>query len=112
MLAGEAGTTPGERVQCHRGTFVLTNPAADLSCRGNGDTYFQGNYDYHAHAQVYTGGADPLGSQGYASVTRNPSSSSDAAREANSSRAFLFMGRNCTESVLVSTTKKYEHINA
>ena len=51
---------------------------------------FQGNYDYHAHAQVYTGGADPLGSQGYASAVRQSFKLLDAAREAKSSRAFLF----------------------
>src|SRR3979409_2663568 len=96
MLAGEAGTIPGERVRCRRGTFVLTNPAADLSCRGNDDTYFQGNYDYHAQAQVYTGGADPLGSQGYASVTKNPSSSLDAAPEAKNPRGVFFLGGDLT----------------
>jgi hypothetical protein len=57
------------------GNFALTISEADLSCRGNDDIHFQGNYDYHAHAQVYTGGADPLGSQGYASAVRHPSSS-------------------------------------
>jgi hypothetical protein len=56
-------------------SFALTISANDLSCRGNDDFDFQGNYDYNAHAQVYVGGADPLGSQGYASVVKNPSSS-------------------------------------
>jgi hypothetical protein len=44
--------------------------------------YSQGNYDYEAHAHVYRGGADPLGSQGYVNAVKNPSSSLDAAREA------------------------------
>jgi hypothetical protein len=66
--------------------FGLTIWTAELFCSGrvrdvlaarrvNDDYYFQGNYDYDAHAQVYWGGADPLGSQGYASVAKNPLSS-------------------------------------
>jgi hypothetical protein len=55
--------------------WLLTNLAGHLSCEGNDDFNFQGNYDYDAHAQVYAGGADPLGSRGYASVVRHPSSS-------------------------------------
>jgi hypothetical protein len=50
--------------------FGLTIPAADLLYTGNHDFHFQGNYDYDAHAQVYWGGADPLGSQGYASEVK------------------------------------------
>ena len=57
------------------GNFGLTNLAVDLLWNGNDDIDSQGNYDYHAHAQVYWGGADPLGSQGYASVASHPSSS-------------------------------------
>jgi hypothetical protein len=53
------------------GNFGLTISAAELSCRGNDDTDSQGHYDYHAHAQVYVGGADPLESQGYASAVKN-----------------------------------------
>ena len=49
---------------------ILTNSAADLILSGNDDIDPQGNYDYHAHAQVYLGGADPLGSQGYASAVK------------------------------------------
>jgi hypothetical protein len=70
----------------------LTNSVVDLFWNGNDVTNSQGNYDYHAHAQVYEGGADPLGSQGFASEVRNPYQLLDAAREAKSSRAFLFMG--------------------
>ncbi len=55
--------------------FGLTIPAVDLLWNGNDDIDSQGNYDYYAHAQVSWGGADPLGSQGYASVARHPSSS-------------------------------------
>jgi hypothetical protein len=58
-----------------RGNFGLTIWAADLSWSGNDDIHSQGNYDYQAHAHVYEGGADPLGSQGLASVARHPSSS-------------------------------------
>ena len=94
MLVDETDAARGELSENPFRNFVLTNSAAPLSCRGNDDIHFQGNYDYDAHAQVYTGGAAPLGSQGYASVAKNPSSSLDAAREANSSRAFLFMGGN------------------
>jgi hypothetical protein len=48
---------------------------ADLSCNRNDNADSQGNYDYYANAQVYWGGADPLGSQGYASEVKHPSSS-------------------------------------
>ena len=69
----------GELARRTAGNWVLTNLAASLTYEGgsrdNDAINFQGNYDYHAHAQVYTGGADPLGSQGYASVVKNPSSS-------------------------------------
>ena len=75
MLVDEADAAPGELAPRKAGNWVLTILAADLSCIGNDAINFQGNYDYHAHAQVYTGGADPLGSQGYARVVRNPSSS-------------------------------------
>ena len=75
------------------GNFGLTISATDLSCRGNDETNSQGHYDYHAHAQVYVGGADPLESQGYASAVKTSFQLLDAAREAKSSRAFLFMGR-------------------
>jgi hypothetical protein len=57
------------------GNLGLTNLKADLSWNGNDHIDSQGNYDYHAHAQVYEGGADPLGSQGFAGELRNPSSS-------------------------------------
>ena len=75
MLADEADADPGESNRRTAANWVLTNPVTDLSCKGNGEFNFQGNYDYDAHAQVYVGGADPLGSQGYASVVKNPSSS-------------------------------------
>jgi hypothetical protein len=57
------------------GNFGLTILAADLSWSCNDDVDSQGNYDYQAHAHVYEGGADPLGSQGFASVARDPLSS-------------------------------------
>ena len=79
MLLDEADAAPGELAQPKGGNWVLTILAAGLTyqggCRDNDAINFQGNYDYDAHAQVYTGGADPLGSQGYASVVKNPSSS-------------------------------------
>jgi hypothetical protein len=57
--------------------FALTNFPASLIFEFGTDHVInlQGNYDYHAHAQVYTGGADPLGSQGYEVVDGHPSSS-------------------------------------
>ena len=97
MRADESDATPGNlsgRPACN---LVLTNSAADLSCRGNDDVDFQGNYDYHAHAQVYMGGADPLGSQGYANAVRQSFKLLNAAREAKSLRAFLFWGGEHTE---------------
>ena len=75
MLLDDADASPEELAQRRAGNLALTILATDLSYTGNDDTNFQGNYDYDAHAQVYTGGADPLGSQGYASVIRHPSSS-------------------------------------
>jgi hypothetical protein len=75
MLVDEGDAALGKLARRTAGNWVLTNLAADLSCRGNDELNFQGNYDYDAHAQVYTGGADPLGSQGYASVVRHPLSS-------------------------------------
>jgi hypothetical protein len=79
MLVGEEDAALGTLARRTAGNWVLTNLAAGLTyeggCRDNDAINFQGNYDYNAHAQVYTGGADPLGSQGYASVIRNPSSS-------------------------------------
>ena len=75
MLVREADATDEGLAERAAGIFALTIFAADLFYIGNDDYHFQGNYDYQAHAQVYTGGADPLGSQGYASVVRNPSSS-------------------------------------
>src|SRR5258707_10493027 len=75
MLVDEADAPRRELADHPAGNFGLTNSAADLSCKGNDDTDSQGNYDYHAHAQVYWGGADPPGSQGYASAVSHPSSS-------------------------------------
>lgn len=92
MLVVDSDAAQGEPPGYPAGNFGLTNSAAALSWKSNDDTDSQGNYDYHAHAQVYQGGADPLESQGYASAVRHPSSSLDAAREAKRSRAFLFMG--------------------
>src|SRR6266700_7667963 len=75
MLVAERDVPRRESAGYPAGNFGLTNSTADLSCKGNDDTDSQGNYDYHAHAQVYWGGADPLGSQGYASAVSHPSSS-------------------------------------
>ena len=79
MLVDEADAALGELARRTARIWVLTNLAAGLTyeggCRDNDEFNFQGNYDYDAHAQVYAGGADPLGSQGYASVVKNPSSS-------------------------------------
>jgi hypothetical protein len=67
----EADALQGEPERCAPRNFGLTISAADLSCKSNDDTDSQGHYDYHAHAQVYVGGADPLESQGYASAVEN-----------------------------------------
>jgi len=79
MLVDEADAGVRKLVRRTTGNWALTNLASGLTYergfRDNDDFHFQGNYDYDAHAQVYTGGADPLGSQGYASVVKNPSSS-------------------------------------
>jgi len=75
MLADEADTPSASYGIDARGNFGLTILAADLSWNSNAHIHSQGNYDYQAHAHVYEGGADPLGSQGYASVVRHPSSS-------------------------------------
>jgi len=76
MLVDEADAERGESSSDRANNFGLTNSAADLFCSGNDDNDSQGNYDYHAHAQVYLGSADPLESQGYAgAVKKNPSSS-------------------------------------
>ena len=75
MLADEADTVCSALVRNGGGNFGLTILAADLSWSCNDDLHSQGNYDYQAHAHVFEGGADPLGSQGYASVVKNPSSS-------------------------------------
>jgi hypothetical protein len=71
MLVDEADAPQGESSGYPDGNFGLTISVADLSCDGNDDTNSQGHYDYQAHAHVLPGGADPLGSQGYASVVEN-----------------------------------------
>ena len=79
MLVCEGDAGPEELVRRAVGNWLLTILATGLTYEGvfrdNDDFNLQGNYDYDAHAQVYVGGADPLGSQGYASVVKNPSSS-------------------------------------
>jgi hypothetical protein len=75
MHADEADAPRTVEKSYAAGNLGLTNLKADLSWNGNDQIDSQGNYDYHAHAQVYEGGADPLGSQGFASEVRNPSSS-------------------------------------
>jgi hypothetical protein len=71
MPADEADAPRGFFADHPAGKFGLTIFAADLSCNGNDDTDSQGHYDYQAHAHVLPGGADPLGSQGYASAVEN-----------------------------------------
>jgi hypothetical protein len=93
MFLDEADIAPGPLAENAGGIFVLTNPAAGLTYTSEYELHFQGNYDYQAHAHVYAGGADPLGSQGYASAVKKSFQLLDAACEAKSSRAFLFMGR-------------------
>ena len=75
MLADEADTVCSALVRNGDGNFGLTILAADLSWSCDDVLHSQGNYDYQAHAHVYQGGADPLGSQGFASVARHPLSS-------------------------------------
>jgi hypothetical protein len=85
MIADEADAALGEPARGPAGTFVLTNVLTNLTAglvfigsdgfRGTDDFQSQGHYDYDAHAQVYWGGADPLGSQGYAIDVKHPSSS-------------------------------------
>ena len=75
MLVDEADAPQGESEGYPAGNFGLTNSAADLSWKGNDDIDSQGSYDYDAHAQVLQGGADPLGSRGYASAVKHPTSS-------------------------------------
>jgi hypothetical protein len=82
MFVDEAHAAAGHLGSHRTASFGLTNWAADLLYKGDYEFYSQGNYDYEAHAHVYRGGADPLGSQGYANAIKNPSSSLDAAREA------------------------------
>jgi hypothetical protein len=75
MFGDEADTlyVPFRSAGC--GNFGLTIWAADLSWSGNDYNHSQGNNDYEAHAHVYEGGADPLGSQGFAGIASHPSSS-------------------------------------
>jgi hypothetical protein len=75
MFVDEADAPRSELTGNPGGNFGLTNLAADLSYIRDDDYDSQGYYDYDAHAQVYLGGADPLGSQGYASAVKHPSSS-------------------------------------
>ena len=74
MFVGEVDAVPIRHTGGPAGNIGLTNVVTDL-IYGCDDKQSQGNYDYDAHAQVYRGGADHLGSQGYARVVRNPSSS-------------------------------------
>jgi hypothetical protein len=71
MLVDEADAPQGKSAGYPDGNFGLTISVADLSCNGNDDPNSQGHYDYQAHAHVLPGGADPLGSQGYASAVEN-----------------------------------------
>lgn len=75
MLADEADAQHAPLGFPERGNFGLTIRPADLSWSGNDDHDSQGNYDYQAHAHVFEGGADPLGSRGFSGVVRHPSSS-------------------------------------
>jgi len=75
MLVDEVDAPKSKSSDYPSGNFGLTNSVADLSCDSHDNADSQGYYDYYAHAQVYWGGADPLGSQGYASEVKHPSSS-------------------------------------
>ena len=67
MSPDDANTTDGEPAAA----FALTIPAGKLSFQArakrefNCDFHSQGNDDCKAHAHVYPGSADPLGSRGY-----------------------------------------------
>jgi hypothetical protein len=67
---GDAGCGElSDRLGCeHR----LTIRIATLNYKRNDHVHSQGNYDYQAHPHVLPGGADPLESQGFASVTSGP----------------------------------------
>ncbi len=75
MLVDEVDAARCESAGDSARKFGLTNLESDLSCISNDDNHSQGNYDYDAHAHVLPGGADPLGSQGFASAVKHPSSS-------------------------------------
>jgi len=75
MFADEADSDAGAAAPNRAASLDLTILAADLLYKSPYEHYSQGNYDYQAHAHVYRGGADPLGSQGYASAVKNPFSS-------------------------------------
>jgi hypothetical protein len=86
MFVVEADTDAGPAAPNPAATSGLTILTADLLYKSrvravlaaplkNDENHSQGNYDYEAHAHVYRGGADPLGSQGYANAVKNPSSS-------------------------------------
>jgi hypothetical protein len=82
MIADEADANNRHLNEDTAASFGLTILAADLLYKSIYGNYSQGNYDYEAHAHVYRGGADPLGSQGYARTVENPFNSLEAAREA------------------------------
>ena len=84
-LAGNAG-----------GIFVLTNPAAGLTYTSDDELPLsKGITITKRMPQVYTGGAAPLGELPRICKRKEKSFKLlDAAREAKSSRAFLFMGLN------------------
>ena len=71
MLVDEADAPQEESAGYPARNFGLTNLAVDLIWNGNDGNHPQGNYDYQAHAHVLPGGADPLGSQGYASAVES-----------------------------------------
>ena len=90
MLLDEADPPRRGTDEWRTATFALTNLASDLSLIGNDDINSQGNYDYDAHAQVHSGGADPLGSRGYASEVRHPLSSWTRPAKQNARGHFYF----------------------
>jgi hypothetical protein len=99
MLADEADALRSALACNVAGNFGLTNLMADLSWDCNDYIHSQGNYDYQAHAHVYRGGADPLGSQGFASVVRHPLSSSMRPAKPTARGRFCLWGNFLSRTV-------------
>ena len=81
MIVDEVDTSAWARMLHPTTSFGLTILPTDLLYKSrlprvfaagmkNNGNHPQGNYDYDAHARLYWGGADPLGSQGYANAVK------------------------------------------